>query len=398
MTRRVVVTGLGLITALGDDAAATADALGASRSGLGPIVILETRHRGSFAIGEVRHTSAELRALAGTGEDDPGRTTLLGIIAAREAVAAARLAGFADAPTGLVSATTVAGMDLTEVLHGGAQRPEEFRTLLETHDCGHATERVADALGLRGPLATVSTACTSSANAILVAARLIRAGVLDRAVAGGCDALCRFVVNGFYSLRIVDPLPCRPFDDSRAGLTIGEGAAYLVLEAEQTAARRGARPLAEVRGWGVANDLFHQTGSSPEGDGALAAMRAALSAAGLDPGQVGWVNAHGTGTENNDLSEGRALVRLFGDRVPPFGSTKGATGHTMGAAGAVEAAISVLALQREIIYPNLNFSTPMKEIGLAPVTAPRSAPGLAHVLSNSLGFGGNCTSLLLSRV
>jgi 3-oxoacyl-[acyl-carrier-protein] synthase-1 len=269
--------------------------------------------------------------------------------------------------------------------------------MLENHDCGHSTERIADALGLRGMLSTVSTACTSSANALILAARLVSAGVLERAVAGGCDGLCRFVLNGFSSLRIVDPLACRPFDEHRGGLTLGEAGAFLVLESEAGAARRGARALAAIGGWGVANDSFHQTASSPGGDGAFTAMAAALHSARLRPPQVGWVNAHGTATENNDLSEGRALLRLFGADLPPFSSTKAATGHTMGAAGAVEAVISVLSLERRTIFPNLNFSTPMKETGLAPVAAPVSAPDLAHVLSNSFGFGGDCSALLFSR-
>jgi 3-oxoacyl-(acyl-carrier-protein) synthase len=396
VTRRVVVTGVGMISALGVGVPAAAAALAASRSGIGPITILETRHRGKCVVGEVAHTNDDLCALAGVGGEDPGRTALLGIIAAREAVAAAGLADLADVPTGLISATTAAGLDKTEALHRTTDA-RKIAYMLENHDCGHSTERIADALGLRGLLSTVSTACTSSANALILAARLVSAGVLERAVAGGCDGLCRFVLNGFTSLRIVDPLACRPFDEHRCGLTLGEAGAFLVLESEAGAARRGARALAAIGGWGVANDSFHQTASSPGGDGAFTAMGVALRSARLRPAAVGWVNAHGTATENNDLSEGRALLRLFGADLPPFSSTKAATGHTMGAAGAVEAVISVLALERRTIFPNLNFSTPMKETGLAPVTAPLSAPDLAHVLSNSFGFGGDCSALLFSR-
>jgi len=397
VSRSVVVTGVGMISALGVGAATAADALAASRSGIGPITILETRHRGKCVVAEVPRTNEDLCSLAGVGGEDPGRTALLGIIAAREAVTAAGLADLSDVPTGLISATTAAGLDKTEALHRTTDA-RQIAYMLENHDCGHSTERIADALGLRGMLSTVSTACTSSANALILAARLVSAGVLERAVAGGCDGLCRFVLNGFTSLRIVDPLACRPFDEQRCGLTLGEAGAFLVLESEAGAARRGARVLAAIGGWGVANDSFHQTASSPGGDGAFTAMGAALQSARLRPAAVGWVNAHGTATENNDLSEGRALLRLFGADLPPFSSTKAATGHTMGAAGAVEAVISVLALERRTIFPNLNFSTPMKETGLAPLTAPRSVPDLAHVLSNSFGFGGDCSALLFSRV
>ena len=397
MNRRVVVTGVGMISALGVGAAAAADALAASRSGIGPIRILETAHRGAYVIGEVAYGNADLCALAGVDGDDPGRTALLGVIAAREAVAAAGLTDLAEVPTGLVSATTAAGLDRTEAQHHGAGDARRIGSMLETHDCGHSTERIADALGLRGLLSTVSTACTSSANSLILAARLVSSGVLERAVAGGCDGLCRFVLNGFTSLRIVDAQACRPFDEHRGGLTLGEAGAFLVLETEAGAARRGKRPLAAIGGWGVANDSFHQTASSPGGDGAFTAMQAALRSARLQPREVGWVNAHGTATENNDLSEGRALVRLFGDRLPPVSSTKAATGHTMGAAGAVEAVISVLALQRGTIFPNLNFGTPMPEFDLVPVTAPRQVRGLDHVLSNSFGFGGDCAALVFSR-
>jgi 3-oxoacyl-[acyl-carrier-protein] synthase-1 len=385
-----------MISALGVGAANAADALAASRSGIGPITILETRHRGKCVVAEVPRTNEDLCSLAGVRGEDPGRTALLGILAAREAVAAAGLADLSDVPTGLISATTAAGLDKTEALHRTTDA-RQIAYMLENHDCGHSTERIADALGLRGMLSTVSTACTSSANALILAARLVSAGVLERAVAGGCDGLCRFVLNGFTSLRIVDPLACRPFDEHRCGLTLGEAGAFLVLESEAGATRRGARALAAIGGWGVANDSFHQTASSPDGDGAFTAMGAALQSARLRPADVGWVNAHGTATENNDLSEGRALLRLFGADLPPFSSTKAATGHTMGAAGAVEAVISVLALERRTIFPNLNFSTPMKETGLMPVTAPRSVPDLAHVLSNSFGFGGDCSALLFSR-
>jgi 3-oxoacyl-[acyl-carrier-protein] synthase-1 len=266
------------------------------------------------------------------------------------------------------------------------------------HDCGDSTERIARYLGIRDFVSTLSTACSSSANSILFAAQLIRAGLLDRVIAGGTDAVTRFTLNGFNTLMILDRNGCRPFDENRAGLTLGEGAAYLVLESEEAAKKPGKTILCELTGFGNANDAYHQTASSPEGTGATLAMQAALAMSGVDPSGIGYINVHGTGTQNNDLSEGIALEKIFGDRVPPFSSTKSYTGHTLGAAGAVEAVFSVLAIREKAIFPNLNFSTPMKELKIRPVTKLIRDAKVDHVLSNSFGFGGNNTALVFSEV
>jgi len=196
---------------------------------------------------------------------------------------------------------------------------------------------------------------------------------------------------------ILDRSACHPFDENRAGLTLGEGSAYLVLESEESVAAGNKKVLAEVSGYGNANDAYHQTASSPDGTGPYLAMTKALRSAGLRPGDIGYVNVHGTGTQNNDLTEGTAMERVFGDHVPPFSSTKGFTGHTLGAAGAVETVFSVLALVNGTIFPNLNFTTPMKELNIRPVTNLITGADLCHVLSNSFGFGGNCSSVILSK-
>jgi 3-oxoacyl-[acyl-carrier-protein] synthase-1 len=230
----------------------------------------------------------------------------------------------------------------------------------------------------------------------MTAANLIRAGYLDRVVAGGADSVTRFTLNGFNTLMILDKNGCRPFDNDRAGLTLGEGAAFLVLEGEATALKGNRTVLGELRGFGNANDAFHQTASSPDGTGAYLAMKAALEMSGLMPDEIGYINVHGTGTQNNDLTEGIAMKRLFGDALPPFSSTKSFTGHTLGAAGAVEAVISLLAIREGALFPNLRFRTPMNELPLEPVTAPKKGLAIRNVLSNSFGFGGNCSSIVLS--
>jgi 3-oxoacyl-[acyl-carrier-protein] synthase-1 len=229
-------------------------------------------------------------------------------------------------------------------------------------------------------------------------AALIRAGRLDCAICGGSEALSRFTINGFNALMILDPEHCRPFDATRRGLNLGEGAAYLVLESAERVERLGKTPLAILAGAGNANDAYHLTASSPEGTGALKAMRLALSHAGLDPQDIGYVNAHGTATENNDLSEGTGLSRLFANQLPPFSSTKPYTGHTLAAAGSIEAVYSILALHHGMVWPSLNFSSPMPELDIRPATELKKGVALRHVLSNSFGFGGNTSSLLISAV
>ena len=244
----------------------------------------------------------------------------------------------------------------------------------------------------------MSTACSSAANAIILGAQMIAHGRVDRVICGGTEALSRFTINGFNSLFILDKGHCRPFDEERQGLNLGEGAAYLILESEQAVKQSGRKPVAELKGYGNANDAFHQTASSPEGTGAWKAMHAALQSARVEGSQIGYINAHGTATENNDLSEGLAIQKIFGDHTPPFSSTKPYTGHTLAAAGSIEAVYSILALQHRVIFPNLNFNIPMKELTIVPVTELIQQVTMEHVLSNSFGFGGNTSSLLLGSV
>jgi len=227
-------------------------------------------------------------------------------------------------------------------------------------------------------------------------AQLIKNKKLDRVICGGTEALSRFTINGFNSLMIVDTEHCRPFDVSRKGLNLGEGAAYLVLESEEVVIRKGKTALAELKGYGNANDAFHQTASSPEGLGAIRAMQLALNGGKISPSDIDYINAHGTATENNDLSEGTGIQHLFGENIPYFSSTKPYTGHTLAAAGSIEAVYSLMALQNQMIWPNLNFSNRMPELSVLPVQKLMQNIPLRNVLTNSFGFGGNTSSLLLA--
>lgn len=390
---RIAVSGIGVISALGRGAEEHLQALRGERSGVGPLTLFASRHR--VPVGEVKLPDGELRAIAGLPPRTlVSRTTLLGTVAAADALADA--APDPGLRVGLVSATSVGGMDLTERFYADFLRdPAAGRIALAAqHDPAQSTRRIAARCGITGYVTTVSTACSSAANALLLGARLIRQGICDAVAAGGCDALSRFTLNGFHALGILDPAPCRPFDASRAGLNLGEGAGYVVLQREETLRRE---PYGYLTGYANANDAFHQTASSAGGEGAFRAMRECLQRAGIAPERVGYVNVHGTGTANNDAAEAAALLRLFGEAVPPFSSTKPYTGHTLAAAGGIEAVLSVLALARGVRYGNPYFRTPVEGTSLVPCTRFEAHAPVEHVLTNSFGFGGNDTSLLFSK-
>jgi 3-oxoacyl-[acyl-carrier-protein] synthase-1 len=256
---------------------------------------------------------------------------------------------------------------------------------------------VADKLGIKDHITTISTACSSSANTIMYGSRMIKNGLLDIAVSGGTDSMSRFTINGFNSLMILDNKPCTPYDENRKGLNLGEGAGYVVLVSEKVAATLSKKPKAFLAGYANANDAFHQTASSAEGKGNFLAMKGALDMSGLKTSDIDYINLHGTGTPNNDLAEGTAVQRIFGN-VPKASSTKAFTGHTLGACGGIEAAFSLMAMEHGMIFPNLRFVTQMKELEFVPVTELMENVKVNNVMSNSFGFGGNCSSLIFSKV
>lgn len=376
------------MSAIGCGQAETLSALREKRSGIGPVKYLETSLR-DFPVGEAPLSNAELSARTGAPETWP-RTTLLSVMALQEALVQAGMMEGITLPDSLmlVSGTTVGGMDLSEKLYP-AYSP--------WHSCGASTDLAAQFLGF-SHATTLSTACSSAANAFIYAANLIRCGLAQRVVAGGAESLSDYHLNGFNSLMILDREWCRPFDASRAGLNLGEGAAFLVLETEESALERGAKPLAVLSGWGNACDAFHQTASSENGEGAFLAMSQALNRAGLKPSDIDYVNAHGTGTPNNDASESTALRRIFGDSLPPVSSTKPFTGHTTSASGSIEAVFCLLALQHGFLPPELNWREADPNCIVPYCHSERCEESPRHILSNAFGFGGNDSSIILSRV
>jgi 3-oxoacyl-(acyl-carrier-protein) synthase len=217
-------------------------------------------------------------------------------------------------------------------------------------------------------------------------------------IAGGADALSKFTLNGFNSLMILDQEFCKPFDENRKGLNLGEGAGYVVLVSEKVAATLNKPVYCSLSGYCNANDAYHQTASSPDGTGSFLAMKGALEQSGLSAADISYINLHGTGTQNNDIAEGAAIKQLFAPHYPKMSSTKSFTGHTLGGCGGIEAVFSVLSIKHGIIYPNLRFHTQMKELPFAPETSFSKNVPVQHVLSNSFGFGGNCSSLIFSTL
>lgn len=395
MSKRVFVTGCGLISSIGNNFDSMSDSVFKSRSGVGPVTLLDTIHKDRLIAGEIKLTDNELAEIAGISlKDGITRTTLLGLIASKEALLKAGISDLSE--TAFISGTTVGGMVSTEKFYPDFLTNNSKNNFIESHDCGDSTERIARFLNIGGYIATINTACSSSANAIMIGARLIKNGRAKRVLAGGIDALSKFTLNGFNTLMIVDNQPCKPFDENRSGLNLGEGAGFLVLESEEVAGNKEI--LCEVRGFGNANDAFHQTALSPEGRGAFLAMKLALETAGLSASDIDYINAHGTATQNNDLAEGMAIQRLFQAEIPPFSSTKPMTGHLLGASGAIEAGICIMAMKNGFIPTNLNFKTQMKELTIKPVTNVLEGVIINHALSNSFGFGGNNTSLIFSKV
>ena len=392
----IVITGAGIVSAIGVGKEETLRSLREERSGIRPLRYLKTDHH-EFPVGEVQLSNDEMCALLGIdpAQQPTTRTALMGMVALKEALEESGLTADRYPQTPLISGTTVGGMDKSEQYYLDFLENDSRNEYIRTHDCGACTEMMANHFGRFQMLTTLSTACSSAANAVITGAELIRAGKAECVVVGGTECITKFHLNGFASLMILDKEPCRPFDASRAGLNLGEGAAWLVIETAEHARRRGANPLMRLAGYGNACDAFHQTATSDDGEGPYRAMRLALESAGVRPDEVDYINTHGTGTGNNDKTESAALRRLFGDTVPPFSSTKAFTGHTTSASGTIEAVICLLAMQHGFLPVNLRF----REAGecLTPVHEATAKP-LHYVLSNAFGFGGNDSALLFEQI
>ncbi len=397
MSASVVITGTGIISALGMNGAETLDAFKHHRSGIQPIQYLKTRHKDVFPCGEVKASNDDLAQLTGLSPN-LSRSIYLSYHAAREALSHLHVSRLSGLRVGFISASTVGGMDRTEQYFMSSLVDPKSGDVRDTrhHDCGKPTDFVFRQLGLKGFVSTISTACSSSANAMMMASRLLQSDRLDVVIAGGVDALTQFTLNGFNTLMIVDQKQCEPLDRDRRGLNLGEGAAYVVLMRKESAEELDLSAICHLSGYANTNDTFHQTALSEQGNGPFTAMTNALKKAALQPGDISYINMHGTGTQNNDLAEGNAIRRLFHPDYPPLSSTKSFTGHTLAASGGIEGVLSALAIQNGIIYPNYTFQEPVDSLEIRPETKIRTDKAVHHVLSNSFGFGGNCTSLIFS--
>ncbi|MGY4827466.1 beta-ketoacyl-[acyl-carrier-protein] synthase family protein [Sphaerotilaceae bacterium SBD11-9] len=389
----LAITASTLSTAMGHGRAATLEALRAQRSGLAPVRFMDLPL--PTWVGEVAGVDATALPAPLTEFDcRNNRLAWLGLQqdGFLDAVAQAK-ARWGAARVGVFLGTSTSGLLQTELayrerLPQGALPPSFLYG--PTQNTYSVAAFAVKALALEGPSFVVSTACSSSAKVFGNAARMIDAGLIDAAVVGGVDSLCLTTLYGFNSLELLSDEICRPWDADRKGLSIGEAAAFALVERDPAAAPQGW-----LLGVGESNDGYHMSTPHPEGAGAIAAMRGALAQAGLQPADIDYINLHGTATPSNDSAEDKAVGAVFGVGTPAS-STKGATGHTLGAAGGVEAVISLLALQHGLMPAGLNIQQRDPALHLNYLQANRIGP-VRRVLSNSFGFGGSNASLVFGR-
>lgn len=393
---RVFVTGIGIISPLGNTLSLNHQALKSDICGISKLELINTNFAGKLPVGEIKTETRIFKEKLKIKEKGYTRNSLLALHAFIDAINDSKLSNteITSYDTALIGANSVGGMCLTDELYTDANSKSAGSEYLESYDGGSVTLAIQKQYGIKGIINTINTACSSSANSIMYGARLIKNGLAKRAIVGGSDSLAKYTINGFNSLYILSDEICRPFDSQRKGLNLAEGAAFLVLESEEIIGNK--KVYAELTGYCNANDAFHPSSISENADGPFLAMQGALQKANLQPNQIDFVNTHGTATENNDEAESKAMIRLF-EKVPTFASTKSNIGHTLGAAGAIEAVYSILNLTYQEVYKSLNYSNPIPSTGLVPVTNYTQMP-IKYVLSNSFGFGGNCSSLIFSKV
>jgi len=401
LSTRIAVTGAGIICSIGRNQSEVWQSIRESRAGIGKM----TRFPGeTFPTDIAAEVDADLGPFLPAAKRELrrlSRSDQLAVIAANEAL---NQANGGAAPLPLERAIVSTGTSTGGLLEGEdfyfrrlvrGRRRTAPSSVLQQPTSG-PSDAVARIFGLGGGVISNATACASAGAAIGIAADYLRAGHADVALAGGSDAICRMTYSGFNVLQAVDAAPCSPFDAERKGITLGEGAAYLVLERWDDAVARGATILAELCGYGASCDAHHPTAPAEDGRGAEAAMRIAMQESGVTASGVDYINAHGTGTLLNDSAETRAIITAFGDRVP-VSSSKSYFGHTLGAAGGVEAVITVLALRAQLAPPTLRLQQPAADCTLDYIPHTPRPMNMRHALSNTFGFGGSNVSLLFAR-
>ncbi len=393
----VYVTGFGCISSIGLNVEENLNNLRLMKDGLGRSSFLESKYASEKYFGEIQLSTEQLCQDLNL-EHVPGltRTDLLAFKAFDEAIKMAKLSAsdISAYDTAFISATTVGGMCLTDQLYRDSNSISEKSDYVSSYGGSAHTLQVAKYYQIKGYTDTINTACSSSSNAIMIGMRLIKSGRAKRVIVGGAESLAKYTVNGFNSLQILSDAKCLPFDTERVGLNLGEAAAYLVLEAEDVL--NGKDIFAKVVGAGNSNDSFHSSAMSDEAIGVRKCMESALIDASISPCQIGYVNAHGTGTPNNDFVEIVGLKEIFSN-IPYYSSTKSYTGHTLGASGALEAVYTVLSLLNQEVYPNLRTANFMEYTDTLVLECTK-VQNLNYAMTNSYGFGGNCTSLIFQKV
>lgn len=391
---KVFVTGIGALSAIGNNVEEQLESLRNSKTGIGKSQFFNSRYAEIFPFGEIKLSNKDLKKNISTPVDDSfTRTDLVAFVAFAEAIKDAQIESLvSNKRTALISSSTVGGMCETDQLYNDANMKTAASPFIDSYSGGAHVLKLAQKYNIRGFTNTINTACSSSANAIMMGTKMIKAGIIDRAIVGGADTLAKFTVNGFNALQILSENSCKPFDENRTGLTLGEAGAFLVLEKEKDC--QGKKKYAEIAGYGNTNDAFHASSLSEDAKGIVKSIQAALDTANVK--SVDYVNTHGTATGNNDQTELVGLDKIFGE-IPPYNSTKSYTGHTLAAAGALEAIFSILSMNYNELYASLNVETPIRPFNTMPLQSFQKDIEINTVLSNSFGFAGNCTSLILKK-
>jgi 3-oxoacyl-(acyl-carrier-protein) synthase len=393
----VFITGFGCISPIGFNADENLKNLQLEKDGIEKSLFLKSRYASLKNFGEVKIDNQTLMNELHL-KDIKGltRTDLFALKAFGEATENANLDPdeISDRKTAFISASTVGGMCNTDEIYKDANNQSLSTEFVNSYGFAVHTLNVVRFFGMKGFTNTINTACSSSSNAMMMGMRLIQSGRIKRAIVGGAESLAKFTVNGFNSLQILSEGKCKPFDENRDGLNLGEAAAYLVLEAEDIC--RHKENWGRIIGAGNTNDVFHASALSDNAVGVTKCMELALKDASILPREVSYINAHGTGTRNNDQVELVGFENVF-SKIPPFSSTKSYTGHTLAASGALEAIYCLLSFRNREIYPNLHTISPIQGCGSSLVRKFTPDVELNYIMSNAYGFGGNCTSLIFAK-
>jgi 3-oxoacyl-(acyl-carrier-protein) synthase len=393
VSQRIFIISLGCISAIGRNVPSMIASLNSGTSGLKISSLFKIQNE--YCITGEANISEEETELFYQKYHTRSRNIILAHCAISEVLAPFEDLNYINKnKIGLISSNTTGGIDLSEKYWA---KKTSDNSVLYQHDCGASTLFLSKNFPIFSYKTTINTACSSSANAILQGANMIKAGHLDAAIAGGVDTLTNFTIQGFQSLGIYDKEFCRPFDASRNGLNLGEGAGYIMMVNEAIAAQYSDMIIGEFVSGSNANDAYHQTASSPDAIGNTMAMNDAISKGNILPNDIDYINAHGTATPNNDASESKAILNVFTDKMPIVQSTKTYTGHTLAACGGIEAIISLESMRLKTIFQSHHFTTPIEETNIIPNVNKKDNVEIKYFMSNSFGFGGNCSSLIFKN-